>query len=144
MLLGGLWHGASWNFVIWGGYHGAGLAVERWRAMREERPDYVDLGAVVVVEARQGRGEVAQHRRADVLAPGVAEEDHGQPLVGVGSEREGVTVGVDQVDVGHGVRGVERPPGERNVGLAAARRQRQEQGRRGDDQPPPPWEPGAS
>ncbi len=23
MLLGGLWHGASWNFVIWGGYHAA-------------------------------------------------------------------------------------------------------------------------
>jgi alginate O-acetyltransferase complex protein AlgI len=23
MLIGGLWHGASWNFVIWGGYHGA-------------------------------------------------------------------------------------------------------------------------
>ena len=22
MLLGGLWHGASWNFVIWGGFHG--------------------------------------------------------------------------------------------------------------------------
>jgi alginate O-acetyltransferase complex protein AlgI len=29
MLLGGLWHGASWNFLIWGGYHGALLAVER-------------------------------------------------------------------------------------------------------------------
>lgn len=29
MLLGGLWHGASWNFVIWGGLHGAWLAVER-------------------------------------------------------------------------------------------------------------------
>jgi D-alanyl-lipoteichoic acid acyltransferase DltB (MBOAT superfamily) len=29
MLLGGLWHGASWNFVIWGGYHGALLGVER-------------------------------------------------------------------------------------------------------------------
>ena len=29
MLLGGLWHGASWNFVIWGGYHGALLAGER-------------------------------------------------------------------------------------------------------------------
>jgi len=27
MLLGGLWHGASWNFVIWGGYHGALLAI---------------------------------------------------------------------------------------------------------------------
>jgi len=29
MLLGGLWHGASWNFMIWGLYHGALLAVER-------------------------------------------------------------------------------------------------------------------
>jgi alginate O-acetyltransferase complex protein AlgI len=29
MLLGGLWHGASWNFVIWGGYHGALLCLER-------------------------------------------------------------------------------------------------------------------
>jgi alginate O-acetyltransferase complex protein AlgI len=29
MLLGGLWHGANWNFVIWGGYHGAVLAIER-------------------------------------------------------------------------------------------------------------------
>jgi alginate O-acetyltransferase complex protein AlgI len=29
MLLGGLWHGASWNFVIWGGLHGGMLAAER-------------------------------------------------------------------------------------------------------------------
>ena len=29
MLLGGLWHGASWNFVVWGGLHGLGLALER-------------------------------------------------------------------------------------------------------------------
>ena len=29
MLLGGLWHGASWNFVIWGGLHGLYLAIER-------------------------------------------------------------------------------------------------------------------
>ncbi|HEY2733705.1 MAG TPA: MBOAT family O-acyltransferase [Polyangiales bacterium] len=29
MLLGGLWHGASWNFVIWGGIHGSALAFER-------------------------------------------------------------------------------------------------------------------
>src|SRR5215471_186680 len=29
MLLGGLWHGASWNFVLWGGLHGAALVVER-------------------------------------------------------------------------------------------------------------------
>jgi D-alanyl-lipoteichoic acid acyltransferase DltB (MBOAT superfamily) len=29
MLLGGLWHGASWNFIIWGGLHGSFLIVER-------------------------------------------------------------------------------------------------------------------
>jgi alginate O-acetyltransferase complex protein AlgI len=29
MLLGGLWHGASWNFVLWGALHGGGLALER-------------------------------------------------------------------------------------------------------------------
>lgn len=29
MLLGGLWHGASWNFVIWGGLHGMALVIER-------------------------------------------------------------------------------------------------------------------
>ncbi len=29
MLLGGLWHGASWNFVIWGGIHGGMLVIER-------------------------------------------------------------------------------------------------------------------
>ncbi|MDE2517126.1 MAG: MBOAT family protein [Rhodospirillales bacterium] len=27
MLLGGLWHGAAWTFVVWGGWHGLGLAV---------------------------------------------------------------------------------------------------------------------
>ena len=30
MLLGGLWHGAAWGFVLWGGLHGLYLAVERW------------------------------------------------------------------------------------------------------------------
>jgi alginate O-acetyltransferase complex protein AlgI len=30
MLLGGLWHGAAWQFVVWGGYHGSLLAFERW------------------------------------------------------------------------------------------------------------------
>jgi alginate O-acetyltransferase complex protein AlgI len=29
MLLGGLWHGAAWNFVVWGGLHGLWLALER-------------------------------------------------------------------------------------------------------------------
>lgn len=30
MLLGGLWHGASWTFVIWGGLHGSYLVIERY------------------------------------------------------------------------------------------------------------------
>src|SRR6202030_2559089 len=43
MLLGGLWHGASWNFIIWGGYHGALLAVERMVWGREERTGWVRI-----------------------------------------------------------------------------------------------------
>ena len=43
MLLGGLWHGASWNFVAWGGLHGAYLAFERaalgrWRWWNATHP----------------------------------------------------------------------------------------------------------
>ncbi len=34
MLLGGLWHGASWNFVLWGGFHGLLLSLERARGRR--------------------------------------------------------------------------------------------------------------
>ncbi|MGH8481237.1 MAG: MBOAT family O-acyltransferase, partial [Nevskiaceae bacterium] len=35
MLIGGLWHGASWMFVLWGGLHGVYLAAERlWRRLR--------------------------------------------------------------------------------------------------------------
>jgi alginate O-acetyltransferase complex protein AlgI len=35
MLLGGLWHGASWNFVVWGGLHGVYLVINHgWRALR--------------------------------------------------------------------------------------------------------------
>ncbi len=30
MLIGGLWHGAAWTFVVWGGLHGLALASERW------------------------------------------------------------------------------------------------------------------
>ncbi len=37
MLLGGLWHGARWNFVIWGGLHGLFLAVHKWFLVRAGR-----------------------------------------------------------------------------------------------------------
>jgi D-alanyl-lipoteichoic acid acyltransferase DltB (MBOAT superfamily) len=36
MLLGGLWHGASWNFVFWGGLHGIYLVINHaWRTTRQ-------------------------------------------------------------------------------------------------------------
>lgn len=35
MLLGGLWHGAGWTFVVWGGLHGVYLVLNHaWRALR--------------------------------------------------------------------------------------------------------------
>jgi len=30
MILGGLWHGASWTFVVWGAIHGGALVVDKW------------------------------------------------------------------------------------------------------------------
>ena len=38
MLLGGLWHGASWHFVLWGGLHGIALAVERLLGITADGP----------------------------------------------------------------------------------------------------------
>ena len=40
MLLGGLWHGAAWSYMVWGGFHGAGLAVERFLAQRSRLPSH--------------------------------------------------------------------------------------------------------
>jgi alginate O-acetyltransferase complex protein AlgI len=37
MLLGGLWHGAAWTFVVWGGIHGTYLCIEHWRRSRRTR-----------------------------------------------------------------------------------------------------------
>ena len=37
MLLGGLWHGAAWTFVIWGAIHGGAMGFERWWS--ERHPD---------------------------------------------------------------------------------------------------------
>jgi D-alanyl-lipoteichoic acid acyltransferase DltB (MBOAT superfamily) len=39
MLIGGLWHGAAWTFVVWGGLHGSALAWERWRRARRAPED---------------------------------------------------------------------------------------------------------
>src|SRR2546430_12957752 len=50
MLLGGLWHGANWTFVVWGGIHGAGLSIERFFARafgrQEQQVDRASLTSV--------------------------------------------------------------------------------------------------
>ena len=51
MLLGGLWHGASWNFIIWGGIHGSALAVEKAAGMEGPRPMSVQALWWLVVQA---------------------------------------------------------------------------------------------
>ncbi len=53
MLLGGLWHGAGWTFVLWGGLHGAYLCINHgWRRLRLQMPGFMAWGltflAVVV------------------------------------------------------------------------------------------------
>jgi alginate O-acetyltransferase complex protein AlgI len=38
MLLGGLWHGANWTFILWGGIHGLGLCVHKmYLKLRREK-----------------------------------------------------------------------------------------------------------
>jgi D-alanyl-lipoteichoic acid acyltransferase DltB (MBOAT superfamily) len=53
MLIGGLWHGASWNFVLWGGLHGLGLVAERivLRSSGEPSPVWRGVRAVLVFHA---------------------------------------------------------------------------------------------
>lgn len=50
MLLGGLWHGAGWTFLIWGGLHGIYLAINHaWHGLRDQ------LGYPVANISRSGR-----------------------------------------------------------------------------------------
>ncbi|MDV2995544.1 MAG: hypothetical protein N4J56_005198 [Chroococcidiopsis sp. SAG 2025] len=40
MTLGGLWHGATWNYAVWGIFHGCGLAVERLLGVNQTSKKY--------------------------------------------------------------------------------------------------------
>ena len=52
MVLGGLWHGAAWTFVIWGAIHGGALAVERALGLqRTEVPVFARVLWWAVVQA---------------------------------------------------------------------------------------------
>ena len=49
MVLGGIWHGAAWTFVIWGAIHGTALAAERWTKLRwSERPQPLGVPPALV------------------------------------------------------------------------------------------------
>ncbi len=62
MLLGGLWHGAAWTFVVWGGLHGLGLVIERRRQAR------IDAAAGDLA----GDPDPAYGGRAHLIPPGSA------------------------------------------------------------------------
>jgi len=54
MVLGGLWHGASWAFIVWGALHGAGLAVTRYfqrSTQGDPRAAWALLGRCVAIVA---------------------------------------------------------------------------------------------
>lgn len=46
MLLGGLWHGAAWSYMVWGGVHGTALAVERYFSKYIRLPENAFLNAI--------------------------------------------------------------------------------------------------
>jgi alginate O-acetyltransferase complex protein AlgI len=49
MLVCGLWHGAAWGFIIWGGLHGIALVVHKqyslWREARGGKPEQGGIGS---------------------------------------------------------------------------------------------------
>ena len=49
MLLGGLWHGASWNFMIWGGLNGLGMLISRFWASCNAYFKVLVIGLIVAV-----------------------------------------------------------------------------------------------
>ena len=49
MLLGGLWHGASFNFITWGGLNGIGIMVYKWWKNRDQRSRLIVLLVVAVL-----------------------------------------------------------------------------------------------
>jgi alginate O-acetyltransferase complex protein AlgI len=53
MLLGGLWHGANWNFILWGGMHGLGLCIHKaW--MHVTKNDKYDSKGNILLKAASG------------------------------------------------------------------------------------------
>ena len=66
MLLGGLWHGAAWTFVLWGLLHGLGLVVERF--FRSTTRKIVDRATVDLTSGDQSFSRLRQHFHVAVNA----------------------------------------------------------------------------
>jgi D-alanyl-lipoteichoic acid acyltransferase DltB (MBOAT superfamily) len=64
MLLGGLWHGAAWNFVLWGGYQGLLLSVHRAATRSDQRP--TDLSSTL--RSKAPADESVVHWRSHLAA----------------------------------------------------------------------------
>ncbi len=66
MLLGGLWHGAAWTFVVWGAWHGAWLVVERLIGVRATESEVTSAYGTSAAPERFGAP-----RRAVAGAPAI-------------------------------------------------------------------------
>jgi len=58
MLLGGLWHGANWTFVVWGGLHGLYLWVEKFFRDRKDAAALMPAPSLVLPSYSQASGPI--------------------------------------------------------------------------------------
>ena len=69
MLLGGLWHGARWTYLVWGALHGGGLAVTRFFQRRCDADRTAVPYLLMYTAAIAAVGAVAHTLAADALEP---------------------------------------------------------------------------
>lgn len=48
-ILSGLWHGASWNFILWGAFHGIFLTLERVFHIKNAIPSFIKIGSTFLI-----------------------------------------------------------------------------------------------
>ncbi|TWT66910.1 Peptidoglycan O-acetyltransferase [Posidoniimonas polymericola] len=92
MLLGGLWHGAGWTFVLWGAYHGVLLAIAAvWRTLSPKRLPYPAAAAVTFVAVVFGwvlfRCETLTHAWATMAAMVGLNGVESAPVLAVGGAK---------------------------------------------------------
>ena len=93
MLLGGLWHGAAWSFIVWGGLHGAAMCFERrfnvsekpppqmgWRLLRWIITFHVVCASWILFRAQDMHTAFLIFKRIVLAAPGNMPADY-RPLI---------------------------------------------------------------